>query len=269
MQRIEQDLGPVAGVTDRGRRRPRNEDALALAVVGDGTVAVVCDGVASTSGAEQASEVAAATALHTLEGALAQPPADLEGWRRLFLEACEAARAELGGVTPLDLSFDEEPSTTLVAAVAVPGQVALANLGDSRAYWVGASLAEARQLTVDHSWAEERIAEGVAPEVARADPDASTITRWLSAHVESVEPTVTVLVDVDPGWIVVCTDGLSGYLGQAEALTGLLAGAAGQGPLAMARSLVDAALRAGGHDNVTVAVVPVVPRPSPNPPTEE
>jgi len=55
---IELDLGLLAGVTDRGRRHPRNEDAMALATAetsaGPVAIAVVCDGVSSSPRPDEA-----------------------------------------------------------------------------------------------------------------------------------------------------------------------------------------------------------------------
>ena len=65
-------------------------------------------------------------------------------------------------------------------------------MGDSRAYWLG-DAGGGRVLTVDDSWAEERIAEGIDAELAYADPGAHTITRWLGADAESFDPAVTLL----------------------------------------------------------------------------
>jgi PPM family protein phosphatase len=257
IQRVEQDLGAAAGVSDRGYRRPRNEDAMGLAAFEGSSAVVVCDGVASTADAHRASQVASDVSLGVLEAALRQPPADHEAWHQLFLEACEEAQAALAHVVGEE--GDLSPSTTLVAAMAVPGLVAVANIGDSRAYLLDGSADGGRLLTVDDSWAEEMIAEGTPPEEAYADPEAHTITRWLGADAGSVDPTVTTVEIDSPGVVVVCSDGLWDYFERPSALAELVDEAVGVGPLGLARRLVDAALVAGGHDNVTVAVVPVAP----------
>jgi serine/threonine protein phosphatase PrpC len=257
MQRAEHDLGVAAGVSDRGYRRSRNEDAMGLAAFEVSSAVVVCDGVASTADAHRASQVASDVSIGVLEAALRQPPADHDAWHQLFLQACEEAQAALAHVVAE--GGDLSPSTTLVAAVSVPGVVSVANIGDSRAYLLDGSPGGGRLLTVDDSWAEEMIAEGVPPQEAYADPEAHTITRWLGADAESVDPTVTTVEIDSPGVVVVCSDGLWDYFDRPSALAELVDGAVGVGPLGLARRLVDAALAAGGHDNVTVAVVPVAP----------
>ena len=76
----ELNLGSVAGVTDRGIRHERNEDALALAAVqspaGPAVVVIVSDGVSSADRPDEASLEAARTAVHELAEA-AEAGADL------------------------------------------------------------------------------------------------------------------------------------------------------------------------------------------------
>src|SRR5262249_57874387 len=70
----EVDLGIVAGVTDRGLRHHRNEDAMALATAttaaGPAVVAVVCDGVSSSAHPDEASLAAARAAAGVLLAAV-------------------------------------------------------------------------------------------------------------------------------------------------------------------------------------------------------
>ena len=70
----EVDLGPAAGVSDRGLRHHRNEDAMALAAEqapdGPAVVAVVCDGVSSSAHPDEASQAAAQAALEVLVAAV-------------------------------------------------------------------------------------------------------------------------------------------------------------------------------------------------------
>jgi PPM family protein phosphatase len=252
------DLGSVAGVTDRGRRRQRNEDALAIAAAGEWRIAAVCDGVASTANPDQAAREAAATALSVLEPLLGRaewPVSELEGLLGQAFE--EAQRAVMRVPDDEPDGNDLSPSTTMVVGVVADGQVTVANVGDSRAYWLGESPSSARLLTVDDSWAQESIAEGTAPSVAYAHPEAHTITRWVGADADSVIPTVVTFEATEPGLLVLCTDGLWNYFEEPTALAALVPDWATSSPVSIARHLTDAALAAGGHDNVTVVVMPV------------
>jgi serine/threonine protein phosphatase PrpC len=254
------DLGSVAGLTDRGHRRQRNEDALAIAATGERCIAAVCDGVASTANPDQAAREAAATALSILEPLLSRaewPASELAGLLGQAFE--EAQRAVM--LVPDDEpdGNDLSPSTTMVVGVVADGRVTVANIGDSRAYWLGERPSAARLLTVDDSWAQESIAEGTAPAVAYAHPEAHTITRWVGADADSVVPAVVTFDATEAGLLVLCTDGLWNYFEDPTALAALVPDWATSAPVMIARQLTDAALAAGGHDNVTVVVMPVRP----------
>ena len=112
---------------------------------------------------------------------------------------------------------------------------------------------------MDDSWAQERIVEGIAPEVAYAEPDAHIITRWIGGEAESVTPTVVTLDVTEPGLLLVCSDGLWNYFEDPQRLLELIPDWAVTAPIEIARRLTDAALVAGGQDNITVVVAPVDP----------
>ena len=273
LARLELVHPGVAAVSDRGRRRARNEDAVTVAAGPGGpdtAVAVVCDGVGSTVDAHLAARAASSAAVAVLESAVAAGPTDDDVLSAACGDACRAAREAVAAL-PFDLHDHRglPPSTTLVAAVVVPGRVLVASVGDSRAYWLPDGAAP-RALTVDDSLAEEQIAEGVDTDVAWSGPDAHAITRWIGADAESVEPTVTRLEVDGPGQLLVCTDGLWNYFPSPDDLAGLAAGAPDPTPLGVARTLVAGALAGGGADNITVAVLDARPAAGPEvaPPDE-
>jgi PPM family protein phosphatase len=271
VQRIHLEEGHVAAVTDRGWRRLRNEDAVELAAAGDRSAVAVCDGVASTANAHRAAQAAAGAAIRGLAYALQAPtwPTRRE-LHDLVTEAFEEAQRAVAAVTDDEVrTGDLSPSTTLVVALAAPGQVLVGNVGDSRAYWLGGSAPDRRLLTVDDSVAQDRIAEGVAADEAFDHPEAHAITRWIGVDAESTEPRITDFEVTEPGLLVVCTDGLWNYFEDPEKLAELVGAADDPSPAGVARRLAEAALEAGGQDNITVAVIPVGPALTPAAPTEE
>ena len=147
----------------------------------------------------------------------------------------------------------------MVVGAAANGRVTVANIGDSRAYWLGGTASDTRLLTVDDSWAQQSIAEGTTPELAYAHPEAHTITRWIGADSDSVVPTVVSFDATETGLLVLCSDGLWNYFEDPAQLSALVPDWATCSPVTVARRLTDAALAAGGHDNVTVVVMSVVP----------
>jgi PPM family protein phosphatase len=270
LQQIRLAEGPLAAISDRGWRRERNEDAVALLSAGDRSAVAVCDGVGSTSRAYRAAQAAAARAIDVLRRAMDAPNwPSTSALHELLHEAFdEAQRSVAAGMDEGDHSGELPPSTTMVAALAAPGQIVVGNVGDSRAYWLGESVGSGQLLTVDDTVAQERIAEGVSPDVAFSAREAHSITRWIGADAESTEPRITDLEVTEPGLLVVCTDGLWNYFEDPDDLARIIPADASTTP-GIARMLTDAALDAGGQDNITVAVIPVGPPQRPASPTEE
>ena len=126
----------------------------------------------------------------------------------------------------------------------------LAHVGDSRAYLLRDGALH--QLTKDHSWVEQAVAQGMSREEAIAHPNRHVITRALG-----LEPQVEVdnqkmsLNDGDV--ILVCSDGLHGLVGDDEIAAVLV----NNDPDRACEDLVKAANGHGGHDNITVAVARV------------
>lgn len=263
---IEIDLESLAGVSDRGRLHPRNEDAMALGERSATTAApgaraaVVCDGVSSVERPELASRAATETALGAL---LAQRSATITA--RAHVESAVSTAAKAIAALPYE-SGRGAPSCTLVAALVDDGvdgrppEITVAWVGDSRAYWLVAPGSDATSsvLTTDHSWAVEIVALGELDETtAAADPRAHAITRWMGADASDA-PSVTELRPDGPGVLLLCSDGLWNYLPDATDLASATF-AAGAGPHEMAAELTRYALDCGGRDNITVVAIPVAP----------
>ncbi|MEU5694567.1 PP2C family serine/threonine-protein phosphatase [Actinosynnema sp. NPDC020468] len=247
--RAEFSFPGVAGVTDRGRRRARNEDSLAFGRVRKRGVvaAVVCDGVASSERAEQASQLAVDTALDVLLTAM-QSGGDPEQATVDAVLAADAAVSRLARAEAADVA----PSCTYVSVVLTEETATVGWVGDSRAYLVGE--AGATRLTTDDTWAAQLVADGViTAEEALTDRRAHVLSRWLGADSGLEAPrTMTFRVET-PSLLVLCSDGLWNYLPEPEDLLEVLP--RGVPPVEVARELVEVALKSGGHDNITVVVV--------------
>ncbi|MDH2426293.1 protein phosphatase 2C domain-containing protein [Sphaerisporangium sp. TRM90804] len=224
---VEVELDGSAGASDRGRRHSRNEDAMALTAAGPGTVVgVVCDGVSTSPRPDEASQAAADVAAAAIAKRLAEgegaEAATREGVRLAAAAVAAAARAG-----------EDAPACTYVSAVVSARQVTVGWVGDSRAYWLGAQSA---LLTRDD-----------------ATPGTHMLTAWLGADAGEVVPHVTTFTTDGPGIVLLCSDGLWNYYPEPEDLA---AAAPQDAPLATARRLVRLANQAGGHDNITVVVIP-------------
>ncbi|MEE6263248.1 PP2C family protein-serine/threonine phosphatase [Plantactinospora sonchi] len=253
--RADLDLGTVAAVTDRARRR-RNEDAIAVGRLGRATVAVVCDGVSTSLRADIAAHAAAenglAAMLSALAGGLGAAETMVTGGRAAAAAARATATADDGQVPP---------SCTYVAAVVTVGSVTVGWIGDSRAYWLGpdGSVEDAALLTIDDSVVGQIQAGRPVPPGAEQDPTSRALVRWLGADSKDAEPQVVTFQPTRPGRLVLCSDGLSHYLGDPKALAVRVPGPGGAAPIAVARDLTRFAVESGGHDNVAVAVLPFPP----------
>ena len=267
----EVDLGPAAGVTDRGLRHLRNEDAVALGSQqtpgGLVVVAVVCDGVSSSPRPDEASQAAARASLPVLLEAV-RDSADLA---EACVAAVAAARASVAGLGEPE---NERSATTFLSAVAARDQVTLCWLGDSRAYWLAPaeseSEAESAQLTRDDSVAEGMVEAGLATEdAAMALPHAHVLTRWLGAEAADLggdparAPHVERFTLPGPGVLLLCSDGLWNYRPDAAELARLALPRALTDPLGAANDMVRFAVEAGGADNITAVLIPY-PFPGPS-----
>lgn len=256
---IELDLGLLAGVTDKGLRHARNEDAMALATAELAghpvALAVVCDGVSSSRRPDEASQAAVQAAMEVLLTGVRED-ADLAGTSRSAVAAAQQAVAGLSGP-----GAGEPPSATFVSAVLTGEAATVCWLGDSRAYWLGTGPgAVAERLTTDDSLAGEMIATGlVSEDAAMAMPGAHVVTGWVGAGAAGTAPHVTTFAPPGPGVLLLCTDGLWNYRPGAAGLAELALPGALTDPLGTAAALVSFALEAGGMDNVTVVLAPFPP----------
>ncbi len=222
--------------TDTGRQRRDNEDnAFARA-----PVFVVADGM----GGAQAGEVASKIATETFEQGLPDSGSPEE-------RLAERVREANHQIYELSRSDRERAGmgTTLTAAYVDDTSVAIAHVGDSRAYLFRDGTLE--RLTQDHSLVEELVRQGkLTPEQAAGHPQRSIITRALGPEASVEVDTWTYPVRAGD-ILLLCSDGLTTMISE-ERVAGIL-GEAGSLD-GTAQSLIDAANEAGGRDNITVVL---------------
>ncbi|MGW0552715.1 PP2C family serine/threonine-protein phosphatase [Streptomyces sp. NPDC002926] len=266
---MEQELGSVAAVSDRGLRHHRNEDSFAVSstALPDGSpavVAIVCDGVSSATRPDEASEAAASAANELLLESLPRGTHPQQAMHEAIIAASEAVNSlatepDRGEAMEHDPHRHQNaPACTIVGAVAAAGLLVIGWVGDSRAYWVPDDRSgPPARLTEDDSWAAQMVSAGLMSEAeAYADERAHAITGWLGADAYELEPHTASFKPDRPGVVVVCTDGLWNYAEGAEEMARAIPVDAAGRPLHSAQVLVGHALDGGGHDNVTVAVLP-------------
>jgi len=236
--------------TDVGLRRRVNEDSV-VAMAG---IYAVADGLGGHAAGDVASQAAVthlarAARRRWATGSILQHD-DVE-------DALLAATADIAAVT-VDQESGGGTTVTGIAVVEYDGVPALQvfNIGDSRVYQLsGGALT---QVTTDHSFVQELVDSGqLAPELAEFHPDANVITRALGFG-ETPQVDRWIAHPRVGARILVCSDGLTRELSRTAIRSILIAGA---GPQDTANALVEAAVSAGGRDNVTVAVVDVLDAP--------
>ena len=243
--------------TDIGRGRDNNEDAAGrfepddVAVLAErGALYVVADGMGGHQAGEVASNYAVKKILHAYYALPWAGPQETLG------AAVQAANAEIheeGQRNPERADM----GTTVVAAVVRGNEAVIAHAGDSRAYLLRDGAL--RQLTRDHTWVADRLADGtLTPEQAIDHPNRNVITRNLG-HRAEVQPDITSVRLRSGDRLLLCSDGLWGMLRDEQIAPLLAHGSAADA----ARALIDAANEAGGRDNIGVAVVGIGPQPPP------
>ncbi|MEE1811486.1 MULTISPECIES: protein phosphatase 2C domain-containing protein [Streptomyces] len=264
---MEQELGSVAAVSDRGLRHHRNEDSFAVSTTAlpDGSpavVAIVCDGVSSASRPDEASAAAASAANEALLESLPRGTHPQQAMHEAIVAASESVNSlaeEPGQAMEHDPHRHRNaPACTLVGAVMAGGLLVVGWVGDSRVYWVPDDRTNPpARLTEDDSWAAQMVSAGLMNEAeAYADERAHAITGWLGADAYELEPHTASFKPDRSGLVVVCTDGLWNYAESAAEMAAAVPADAQLRPLHGAQVLVGHALDGGGHDNVTVALLP-------------
>ena len=224
--------------TDIGCLRDHNEDSLVVTP----PLFAVADGMGGHAVGEVASEIAV-----RVLSELAPEHPDGEALGRAIEEAnravIQAAREGRGR---------QGMGTTMTAAMLEGERLVIAQVGDSRAYLLHQG--KLQQLTRDHSLMADMIEAGqLTPEEARTHPQRSVITRALGSDAH-LHPDIYE-INVETGdRLLICSDGLSGMIFDDQIENTLRRV---QDPQRCASQLVNEAIAAGGHDNVTVIVADV------------
>lgn len=232
-----------AARSDIGLRRKNNQDSAYAGI----NLLVVADGMGGYAGGDVASSLVISE-LAALDNDA--PGADaLQELERAIHTAADAIRERVGDEPDL-----ANMGTTVTAILRHGRRLALAHIGDSRAYLLRDG--ELTQITTDHTFVQRLVDEGrITPDEAAHHPQRNIVTRVIG-DVDAPEDVDTSVREAVPGdrWLL-CSDGLAGPVSAptiAETLTRV------SDPAECADKLIDLALRAGGADNITCIVADVV-----------
>jgi protein phosphatase len=228
-------IGSIGRESNTGNKRRRNEDSFVVAP----PLFAVADGMGGAQAGEVASKLAAAALEDT-------DPGSSGGVERVVELIQEANRRvyERSNADPAASGM----GTTITAALVEGTNVTFGHVGDSRAYLVRDGVIE--QLTEDHSLVNELMKSGkLSAEEAETHPQRSVITRALGTDPD-VDVDTFVVEARENDLFLICSDGLTTMVGDDDILE-LLEKYHDDLDRA-AKSLVAAANRAGGEDNITV-----------------
>ena len=230
------------GMTDPGKVRKNNEDSLLTGEGRDETLFVVADGIGGFEAGEVASSIAV-DVLKELPSSESLEDAIREANRRILAASRSDEKLSGMGTTVVAARFSEKNREPVIE---------VSHVGDSRAYLMRGG--ELKPVTEDHSLVAELVRSGdLTRAQASEHPQKNLITRALGAE-DTVEVDTAVLPVEPHDRFVLCSDGLTDMITE-EGLREILASSSN--PEKVARSLVHAALDAGGADNVTVVVIDV------------
>lgn len=237
----------IAFKTDQGQRRKNNQDVVGSFLSNSGLPLVL---VADGMGGHLAGDVASRTLVESLaekwQAESIETPELAEAWLSLNIQKENEAIYELGQEKEDYFGM----GTTIVAAVLFENEVALAHVGDSRAYLLRSGVL--KQVTQDHSLVNELLKQGeITVEMAEKHPRKNVLTR--SIGVPGPIDVDTARFTVDSGdQLFLCSDGLSNMLSYNEILRVLSNKASVEERVT---TFIRLANEAGGLDNISVLLV--------------
>ncbi|HEC18244.1 MAG TPA: Stp1/IreP family PP2C-type Ser/Thr phosphatase [Gammaproteobacteria bacterium] len=242
----------MAGITDTGRAREHNEDAIAWDE--SRGLALLADGM----GGHNAGDVASRLCIDTLNEILLptlDKPLRLRPNKHMSRHATLARRAVNKANTAIYENAEANPArkgmgTTLAMVLFYDDKAVVAHVGDSRVYRLRGR--ELEQITADHSLVRELLEKGViSAEEAEDNPYSHVITKAVG-----VRPRVVAEVQefaTQPGDVfLLCSDGLTDLVDERD-IAEALGAFAGHWQRA-AQHLVDLANNHGGRDNISVVI---------------
>ena len=244
-----------------GRQRELNEDsvfALTATMAGNSGnlpfgLYIVADGM----GGHQFGEVASNAAIRSVAGYVVRkfhpylfqvkPDSMEESFQEIMQAAVREAQRSIQKEAP-------GSGTTLTAALVVGQQITVAHVGDSRAYFVHPD-GRVEPITRDHSLVKRLEELGhITPEEAANYPHRNVLYRALGQG-EILEPDIFNVTFPQPGYLMICSDGLWGVITEQD-----LVRAINEAPTMQraCQNLVNAANAAGGPDNISVILVQLI-----------
>lgn len=239
--------------TDKGRVRENNEDSFRVAP--ELNLFVLSDGMGGQASGEVASRIATETVVHycrEAEHTSSAPTERLPGLSETSNRLAAAVRVANSAICE---AAEKNPQyrgmgATVVAVQVEGDRMSVAHVGDSRAYRLRSGQLE--QLTNDHSFVAEQVRRGLMTQQEAEQSQLQNVLLRALGQEPEVEPEVSEELVLDGDTILLCSDGLTRELSDAE-IAAILAHS--EDADTAANRLIDAANQAGGNDNITAIVL--------------
>ncbi|HTD14431.1 MAG TPA: protein phosphatase 2C domain-containing protein [Chthoniobacterales bacterium] len=262
------DWPDLVALCDRGIGHPKNEDAVIVKRKDSRSFLALSDGVSHSQRPELAAHRATSAAAAAFMESSYRLPKDL------LREAVARAQAAVAEIPADPNLLEDPPCATLILALVSPNEIAVAWLGDSRAYFLTSECA--RLLTRDHSILVRLVNEAhVTASEALLLPGSHALTRAIGGGVAPEEPDIAIYPVTEPGLLLLCSDGLWNYVPESTTLYGvvrshtLIPPPESDSLLPLAEALVKYACAQGGADNISVALTRIAPSNDQSPTTNQ
>lgn len=238
-----------AAVTHIGCVRDENQDRVKIARYGECLLAAVFDGMGGERAGQEASRIAEEEFLTHFNKSY-RPGMDSHALRNLMISSVSAANSVIYTTSRMNYR-NFGMGTTCVAAFIDENGIYIVNVGDSRAYYLAGG--DMKLITSDHTVVNMLLERGgVKPTELANHPQRHMLTKAVGTE-RTVRPDYFRIDRKDEEFrLLLCSDGLSGYCGNAE-LQYVLEQDVTAGECA--EQLIEMALQKGGRDNVSVAVI--------------
>ncbi len=238
-----------AAATHIGWVRDENQDRVLVEHFGENVLAVVFDGMGGERAGAEASRIAEEEFLTHFKKAYRENM-DGHALRNLMISSVSAANTVIYTSARMDYK-NFGMGTTCVAAFVDESAISVVNVGDSRAYYYADGAM--KQITRDHTVVNMLLDHGrILPEEIATHPQRHMLTKAVGVE-KTLRPDYFRIDRREPAFrLLLCSDGLSGYCGNAELEHVLAQNLDAQ---AYVEQLMQMALDKGGRDNVSIAVV--------------
>lgn len=239
----------MAGATDKGLVRNRNEDAIKM--IPELGIAILSDGMGGHLAGNVASNMAVEVIAEELRKSKIDPVGTLpESARELIASSMSSANNAIRAVARSRPECHGMGAT--VVACIFSGQVLVSNLGDSRVYLFSGN--KLTQVTEDHTLAQQYLKQGVINErEARIWPGKNLLVKGLGIETH-VDPDICITEPAMDDVYLLCSDGLTDAVSDKQ-IAGVLRDSTTDGLESAVNRLIKLANDNGGPDNISVILI--------------